>query len=62
LREDSGEKWIVLDGKIEKHLLEFTEDTFENLMVPNYGLISKENYEKTGLEKVKIIIETVNSN
>jgi hypothetical protein len=41
LREESGEKWIVLDGKIEKHLLEFTQDTFENLMVPNYGLISK---------------------
>jgi hypothetical protein len=61
LREESSEKWIVLDGKIQKHLLEFTHDTFDNLMVPNYGLISKEKYQKTGLEKVKIIIETVNS-
>jgi hypothetical protein len=61
LREESGEKWVVLDGKIEKNLLEFNQDTFENLMVPNYGLISKENFEKNGLGKVKIIIETVNS-
>lgn len=29
--------------------MEFTQTTFDNLIVPNYGLISKEKYQKTGL-------------